>query len=178
MGLKVALCGLWAETRNMIPWDDPSWEKWGLTWDRDVMRMERAFEMHDICEWSKYAPADYIDRLQMMPRLYLGEAHPEVPRGVVYPFDEVGAITGDDWASSIGYMLALAIYEGAQEILLCGVNMEAGDEYAYQRPNTTYLIGLARGRGIKVHVPEQCSLLKYRGELGYTGRYGRVEEKR
>jgi hypothetical protein len=178
VGLKVAVCGLWSETRDLIPWDDPSWEKWGMTWDRDVLRMDRAFEMHATVKWKEYAPADYIERLQMMPRLYLQEPHPDVPRGVVYPFDEVGAITGDDWASSIGYMLALAIYEGAEEILIAGVTMEAHDEYAYQRPNTTYLIGLARGRGIKVHIPEQSSLCKYRGELGYTGRYGRIEEKK
>lgn len=176
--MKVAICGLWQETRSLIPWDAPGWERWGLTWDPFVWQMDRAFEMHDICEWRKYAPRDYTERLQLMPRLYLSEAHKDVPNGTVYPFDDVAKTTGAYWASSVGYMLALAIHEGAEEIGIYGVSMESSEEYGYQRPNTEYLIGLARGRGITVRIPEQSSLCKYRGELGYTGRYGRVEEKK
>jgi hypothetical protein len=57
-----------------------------------------------------------------------------------------------------------------------GVTMKAGDEYGYQRPNAEFLIGLARGKGIKVHLPENCSLCKYQGDLGYPGRYGHMKE--
>jgi hypothetical protein len=178
VGLKVAVCGLWSETRDLIPWDDPSWEKWGMTWDGDVMRMERAFEMHDTSLWAKYARPDYIERLNMLPRLYLQEPHPEIPRGVVYPFDDVAQSCGAYWSSSIGYMLALAIHEGAEEISVLGVAMEAHDEYGYQRPNTEYLIGLARGKGIKVHVPEKSPLCKYGKQFGYPSRYGHLEEKK
>lgn len=172
--MKVAIVGLWAETHDLAPWNDPEWEKWGLTWDPSVFRMDRAFEMHMTREWKDYAPADYVGRLQAMPKLYLYEPHPELPHATVFPFAQVAQTTGDYFGSSIGYMLALAIHEGAEEIALYGVAMEGHDEYGYQRPNAEYLIGFARGKGIKVHIPEQSSLCKFGGQYGYTGRYGRL----
>ena len=53
-------------------------------------------------------------------------------------------------------------------------------EFAYQRPNMEYLIGLARGRGVDVYIPERSPLTKFHGEgipLGlmypsYPQRYG------
>ena len=35
-----------------------------------------------------------------------------------------------------------------------------GNEYSYQRPSVEYFVGIARGMGIKVYVPEKCDLLK------------------
>lgn len=172
--MKVAIVGLWAETHDLAPWSDPSWEKWGMTWDSAVFRMDRAFEMHMQREWKVYAPKDYVERLQCVPRLYLYEPHPELAHATVYPFDDVERSVGGYFSSSIGYMLALAIHEGAEEIGLWGVAMEGHDEYGYQRPNAEYLVGFARGRGIKVHIPPQSSLCKFGGQYGYAGRYGRL----
>lgn len=172
MALKVAICGLWSETRPLIPWDDPTWEKWGLTWDAEVFQMDRAFEMHRPQEWKAYAPADYLERLRMMPRLCLYEAHPEVPEATVYPFDDVAKTTGYYWSSSVAFLMALAIHEQAEEIALYGIAMEGHDEYAFQRPNMEYLIGLARGKGIKVHVPEASPIARYASQYGYRRWYG------
>jgi hypothetical protein len=55
------------------------------------------------------------------------------------------------------------------------VDMRADEEYSYQRANCEYLIGLARGKGIKVHIPEVSPLLKFSGFDGYKGRYGASE---
>jgi hypothetical protein len=104
-----------------------------------------------------------------MPGPYLTDAE-------VYPFDEVEQTTGDYWCSSIAYMFALALHEGAEEIALYGVDMRGdNDEYAYQRPNMEYLIGLARGRGVLVTLPDACSLCKFVSphDRDYDGRYGR-----
>lgn len=171
--MKVAVIGLWSETHDLAPWSDPTWKKWALGWDKDVYRADRAFEMHQAWEWPLCCPADYIQRMQMMPDLHLQEAHAELPEAKVYPFDEVAETTGAYWSSSVGYMTALAIHEGAEEIGLWGVAMEGNDEYAYQRPNMEYLVGLARGKGIKVHIPEQSPLCRYGGQFGYVGRYGK-----
>jgi hypothetical protein len=86
-------------------------------------------------------------------------------------------IYGDYFNSSVGFMLALAIHEGAEEIAIYGVDMRADEEYGYQRPNCEYLIGLARGKGIKVHIPDVCPLCKYQNDPGfaYFGRYGKSE---
>jgi hypothetical protein len=172
--MKVAVIGLWSETHGLAPWSDPQWEKWGLAWDPAALRMDRVFEVHLPREWKDYAPKDYIERLCMMPRLYLQEPHPQVPNGERYPLEEVEKTTGDYFSSSIAYLMALAIHEGAEEIGLFGVAMEGHDEYGYQRPNMEYLVGLARGLGIKVHIPEQSPLCKYSGQYGYSSRYGNL----
>lgn len=114
----------------------------------------------------------------MVPRLYMQEAY--FPFSERYPFEEVSATVGDYFNSSIAYLLALAIHEGADRIGLWGVDMLDAEEYGYQRPNCEYLIGFARGRGIDVVVHETSPLCKFNGSgipLGdlnphYPRRYG------
>jgi hypothetical protein len=55
--------------------------------------------------------------------------------------------------------MALAMLEGAERIGIWGCDLATGGEYASQRPNMGYLIGLARGRGTKVYVLAQNALL-------------------
>ena len=79
--------------------------------------------------------------------------------------------TGEPYlSSSIAYELALAIYEGFEEIHLYGVDLNTESEYAWQKPGVEYLLGVAVGRGIKVVLPDNCPLLK--GTL-----YGRGHKK-
>lgn len=124
--------------------------------------MDRHFEMHDLRLLdSRHSKREngYIERLQECDRLYMQEDY--FPGAVRYPFEEVAKTTGYYWNSSIAYALALAIHEGAEEICIHGVDMKGDDEYGYQKPNMEYLIGLAIGRGIKVHVPDSSPLLKF-----------------
>ena len=164
MGLKVAVIGLSPTTHDDAPWDDPTWQKWGLPWDEGYWTsLDRGFEMHDLrLLQSEHSgrPADYWDRLAEIPKVYMQEAHGPA---LAYPFDEVAKTTGRYWNSSIAYAMALAIHEGADEIGVWGVDMKGDDEYGYQKPNMEYLIGLAIGKGIKVHIPEKSPLLKFQG---------------
>lgn len=187
MGLKVAVIGLSPATHDLAPWEDESWEKWGLPWDEwGWARLDRAFEMHDmrllVSRHSRRKPG-YFDRLREMPSLYMQESYASIEGAKAYPFDEVAKTIGAYYFnSSIAYALALAIHEGAEEIGVWGVDMKGEDEYGYQRPNMEYLIGLARGRGIKVHVPDESPLCKFNGqgikfyshEPTYIDRYGNL----
>jgi hypothetical protein len=158
--MKVAVVGMSPSCAD-APWDDPTWLKWGLPWhDGYWARMDRLFEMHDMrllrSEHCK-RPNGYFERLA---GAYMQQAYPEVG-AVRYPFEEVAQTTGYYWNSSIAYAMALAIHEGAEEIGLWGVDMKGDDEYGYQKPNMEFLVGLAMGRGIKVHIPETSPLLKF-----------------
>ena len=137
--------------------------------------MARHFEMHDQrlldSEHSKRGP-DYAERLKDCEKLYTQEN---------YPFKAVAETIGQAyWNSSIAYAMALAIHEGAREIAIYGVDMDGTDEYAYQKANMEYLIGVARGRGIQVYIPPQSALCKfapsgikfYDHEPTYVDRYG------
>jgi hypothetical protein len=136
-------------------------------------RYHRVFEMHDRTTLTQTYPNldEYLEKISHCNRLTVQEG--SIP-GEVYPFEAVAESVGDYWCSSIAYMTALAIHEGAKEIHVLGVDMKAGEEYGHQKPNMEYLIGFARGKGIKVHIPEQSPLCKFRNHGGTTfaGRYG------
>ena len=168
--MKVAIVGLSQSSRHLAPWKSPEWELWGLAWDAERYQFHRTFEMHDLADMEKF----YGDRLEA----YLEKASycSNLVTAENYPFDEVSKSVGDYWCSSIAYMLALAIHEGADEIAVYGVSMAGDDEYGYQKPNCEYLIGLARGRGIKVHIPDVSPLCKFVSppDRNYAGRYGKT----
>lgn len=155
MGLKVAIVGMSPSCRD-APWGDPAWEKWGLPWhDGYWPKYDRLFEMHDkrlLESAHSKRPDGYMARL----------AESLVFTQDNYPFAEVAETIGAAyWNSSIAYALALAIHEGAEEIAIFGVDMKGDDEYGYQKPNMEYLIGLARGKGIAVHIPQDSPLCKF-----------------
>jgi hypothetical protein len=180
---EVAIVGLSPATHDFAPFWDGT-EKWGMPWDEGYWRhYSRLFEMHDI-ELIRNVPCrkdNYSDRLRdcEVP-LYMQEKY--YPNATPYPFDEVAKVTGAYWNSSIAYMLALAITEGYEKISVYGVDMRDDEEYFYQRPNCEYLIGLARGRGIEVVIPDASPLCKFNGskilfgkELqNYPERYGKL----
>ncbi len=173
--MKVAIVGMSDSSRHRIPWNDPEWELWGLGVDSERYRFARVFEMHN---WADLIAelgddlAPYLEKLGCCSRVLMHDTLEAVPGSEVYPFERVAAVCGGWWESSIGYALALAITEGAKEIAVYGVDMKANEEYAYQYPNCAFLLGLARGKGIKVTIPEESPLLKFSGFNGYKGRYG------
>lgn len=165
--MKVAIVGLSKTTHDLAPWNDQEWELWGLPWDDGYwVHFSRCFEMHDLrlleSEHCKRKPG-YFDRLKSIDCLYMQDEY--WPGVLEYPFDDVANSIQDYYFnSSIAYAMALAIHEGAEEIAIYGVDMKADDEYGYQKPNMEYLIGLARGKGIKVTIPDQSPLCKFIGD--------------
>lgn len=128
-------------------------ERWGMPWHPELwVTLDRFFEIHDMELGDSWFTDDYIEKLKSIDApLYMNKAY--FDNATAYPLDEVVSATGDYFESTISYMLALAIYEGYKDIGIYGVSMNAGEEYAHQRPNLEYLIGLARGKGISVTIP-------------------------
>jgi hypothetical protein len=97
--------------------------------------------------------------------VYMLEKEPDIPNSIAYPMDEIANLVGRTQygtpylESSISYMMALAILENVPRVGVWGCDLATGGEYAYQRPNMEYLIGLARGRGMKVYIPAQNTLM-------------------
>ena len=97
-----------------------------------------------------------------------------------YPLDALRQFFADgelerSFQSSLDFMMALAIYEGATEIHLHGAELRARHEYMAQRESFKYWMGQARGRGIHVTVPEASGLNGAHFLYGYeldTGRAG------
>jgi len=175
---KVALVGSASSSRLQAPWGEPDFEIWYLAWRTDgPQKADRYFDMHDLNRQSLNVPAEYHQHLAELDRpVYTILEHPDVPKSITYPIEDIvrmlGGIDpmnsdGRYFASSIAYMLALAILEEFEEIHLYGIDLLTDGEYAYQRPNAEYLIGLARGLGRRVHVPTASALLKFNHIYGY-----------
>jgi len=60
---------------------------------------------------------------------------------------------GPVFPSSISWMLAYALTTGYRDITIAGVDMEHRSEYGVQRDYLMYMMGVAVGRGAKVHIP-------------------------
>jgi hypothetical protein len=154
------------------PYDDPTWEFWGTgpALAPFYPRLDRWFEVHDMEEQrgNPILNTPYLNFRGQDPRfkdywaflksgeipVYVQSPWPEVPDGIVYPLEEIKAVFGPRLESTCAWMTALAIHEGAQEIGFWGVAMNFNEEWAYQRPNMHYFIGLCAGLGIKTYVTE------------------------
>ncbi len=170
---SVALIGKAMRARAAAPLGDRNWEIWGLGWDT-VPRVARMFELHGQVELDEViAGKSIMDRLkELRCPVYMQEKHPDLPNSVKFPIDEVIDCLGIDYfGSTFAFMLGLAIYEKYDRIGIWGVDLNTTEEYAYQRPNAEFLIGLAIGRGIKVRLPPNTNLLRA------PGRYGWEQEK-
>lgn len=160
---RIALIGSAPSSVNLAPWADGSWEVWGCSpgaWPH-AKRVNRWFEIHR-WEDKPWFSAEYINFMRSISGpVYMINAVPEIPNSVAYPKDEMLARFGP-WffSSSLSWMFALAIAEGATEIGLWGVDMSATEEWVYQRSGCHYFIDLAKRMGIKVTTPVESDLLR------------------
>lgn len=190
---KVAIVGF-SSSRDEAPFDDPSFEIWGLN---DLFgyipRYDKWFELHDRKAYkldgsevvsegqnaNRGAIGDYMTRLKETVKcpIYMTETHSDIPNSVRYPIEDITREFGNYWQSdnaiygtnSISFMIALAIYEKYDEIHVFGVDMAVDTEYNEQRPSCEFFLGVAYGRGIKLYLPATSDLLKTRFIYGFEG---------
>lgn len=174
---RIAVIGKCSSSRHHAPMSLPNWEMWCLGWDPTPI-VHRLYEVHK--NWRAFhgvgsEDAGFHRRWLMGQKVpvYMNEIEPDIPTSVRYPLEEVhemvGSATGKSFAyleSSIAFMFAHAMLEFKQglcpdglKVGIWGVDLAADTEYSYQRPNMEYLIGMAKGMGIKVFIPEVSSLL-------------------
>lgn len=164
---KVAIVGF-TPSRKQAPFHDESFEIWGLnglfTYD-DVTRCTRWFDLHkreDIAEerieWYREAPVP----------IYLQEEWDDIPGSVRFPKEEIEEELGSTYfTNSISWMIAFAIWLGAEVIHVYGVDMAQATEYRHQRPNVEFWIGKAEGLGVETYVARTSDLLKATHQYGY-----------
>jgi len=97
----------------------------------------------------------YTDKVDLYFSLHVGQVlglDNEITLSA-FPIDDIKKTFDSDYfTSSIAYMIAYAIYTGAKEINIYGVDMEQDSEYRYQRPCLAYWLGFAKAKGIKTTV--------------------------
>jgi len=176
---RLAIVGF-ADSKKDAPYDDPSWEIWGLNdLHNSIPRWTRWFDIHtfdNINEDVKLgrSPADKCGiggLARLSCPVYMQDKIPEVPNSVKFPLEEIletfkGRSGERYFTNSVSYMIAYALYEGLvsgrqwDEIHIYGVDMAVGVEYIAQRPSCEYWIGIAEGMGVKVFIPVASDLNK------------------
>jgi hypothetical protein len=183
---RVAIVGC-ADSKTLAPWNNAKeWEFWGvnnLHLTIPKAPWTRWFELHSFTyneATGKYARrgkedfrgqpvGQYLASLQALNiPVYMQRPWPIITNAVQYPVQQILQSFGRYFTNTISWEIALAILEGFETIGIWGVDMAVSsplrsqNEYSHQRPSCEYFIGLARGRGIEVVIPDQCDLLKSR----------------
>jgi hypothetical protein len=168
--MKCAIVGFADTTRGEAPFNDPTWEIWGLNELYMVVpRGDRWFEIHpehnikhsfrDPKHW------EWLKRCKIP--VYMTRRYKDIPTCKVYPIEKYRGLFGRLFSSSIAEMMAMAIMEGFHTIGLWGVDMALKKEYGAQKSAVEFFIGLAVGLGIRVYVPEKSDILKVGFDYGY-----------
>lgn len=167
---KIAICGTHHDTLKEAPFNDETWEIWAPAHrlnKPEFPRISVGFEIHKESVIKNFIDDSYLEWLKepTIPVYIRPDMKGDYPKCEAYPIKEATKIIGREYfASTFSFMIAKAILDGATEIGFYGINLTADEEYFYQRPNAEYLIGIARGKGIKITIPHKSALLS----LGYT----------
>jgi hypothetical protein len=177
-GKKVAIVGF-ADTRSEAPFTDPSWEIWGLNdLHAHIPRFDRWFDIHDRENIDLDVTTGRADPTKcgigglktLNVPIYMQDRYEDIPNSIKFPLAELQAKFGNYFTNSISFMIALALFEGYEEIGIWGVDMAVGKEYIKERPSVEHMIGIAQGRGVKVFIPDGCDLLKSRFIYGFQSK--------
>lgn len=162
--MKVCIVGSAPSSVKLQPYQDPSWKIWACSpgSTAHLQRVDSFFELH---RWEPTQPWFDINYRMYLANLkcpvYMVDPITEIPSSVAYPKNEMiekfGAFF---WTSTISWMMALAIHQGAKEITFAGIDMSAQEEWNFQRSGAHFFIHTARELGIKVTAPPESDLLR------------------
>lgn len=162
--MKIAIVGSAPSSTHLAPYDDHEWKIWGIgSWAASYKRVDLLFEIHDYMAEEVVGKDYHANLVKMNIPIVVSDDCPFEPNEkIVFPFDQAKElIDGTYLTSSIAYMMAYAILQGAKEIGIWGCDLAVDDnEYFYQRPCMEQWIGFAKGKGIRVTIPEVSSLGK------------------
>ena len=173
---KVAIVGSASSSVHQTPWEDRSFDIWGLAWRLDLQRVTAVFDIHSLNEQQRNVPEHYKEILAKVGfDVYLKEPSDDLPNAKIYPIEAAQQFLKQYhprhetkyFASSIAYMFVFAILQNYDEIHFYGVDLLDNTEYGHQRPNLEFLIGVARGLGITVYMPEESALCRFPYMYGY-----------
>ncbi len=179
--MKIAIIGTLADSKMLAPFNDPEWEIWVCSAGNAygaMPRVTRWFEIHGVVDLKGPENADwnqkYFDWLktQQFP-VYMQEPNDLLPEARIFPrlawlnrFGDWGRMAA---TSSVAWMIGFAIMEGADEIGIWGVDMQADSEaYTQQKTGCQIMLKLAHDAGVKVTIPLESCLATMPPLYGYA----------
>jgi hypothetical protein len=148
------------------------WKIWACSpGNTDLQRIDTWFELHGdldhAIEGGKWEP--YLAWINLHGfEVYAQDQH-LIPRAKTFPVEELLREFGENFFSSQpAWMMAFAIYKGATDIALFGLDMAARTEYHFEKPNMLHFAWLAQQRGIRVMAPPESEVLAPPPLYGYS----------
>lgn len=162
---KIALIGSAPSSVRIAPYGNPEWEIWGCSpgaWPVAGQYAHKWFELHRWEPGQPWLTKEYCEFLQDFPGEVVTSASiPAIKNHRVLETEKLVERYGPYFFnSSLSWMIAMAIEEGATTIGLWGVDMAATGEYGYQRAGCQYFAMVARSLGIEFGVPPESDLLR------------------
>lgn len=161
---------------------------WGLNQQAawQGVELDRCFIMDDLkLRMPFYAGYDFVNWLKEYDKpIITSKAYPEWPTSEAFPIEKVahyfGIPLGVSMYSTPDYMIALAIFEGATQIDLYGVDMTSKKVPPEMLLGTAAWIGAAQARGVFVRtfIGSIFQYITAPGIAMEAGLYGYVEKPR
>ena len=150
------------------PWPPGSWDVWApvFSWKLLGRRRPRLWvELHRREWWMqpKVWRKDYLRWLRAYRArpILMQQHYRSVPASVRYPKALIRReFPGLPLHGTFDWLMALAIVCEVQEIAVWGVDYDSSHEELYQKVGAACWIGVARGRGIRVHISPGSELLR------------------
>ena len=153
MGRQVTILGMGPTARAEL---EPIGEVWSLNNAYDCFNgitFDRYFELHSLAylkTWKPNAHHDHFTRLDLLGCPVLMQAPvPAVRLSRRYPLDDICRTFGTNYfLGSPSFMLALAIYEGVNDIRVYGIDT-SDPQHAQQRQSWTYWLRVGQELGVR-----------------------------
>lgn len=160
----------------------PGCELWGVGrcntfyWHQTLMDWDRWFDLHPVertphHKGIKVMRADawswYCRQSGTRP-IYLLQQHPDCPTSVSFPRGWVQeTLKTSRFTSSAEFLIALAMCEGFERIVLNGIGTRTEADYQYAHKGILYWIGRAEGSGVEVVIDAPSVYLEPELVYGY-----------
>ncbi len=160
----------------------PGAELWGVGrcntfyWHQTLTDWDRWFDLHPVDRTPHHkgikvmradAWAWYCKQDSRRP-IYLLESHPECPASVAFPLSWVtAALRTKRFTSSAEMLIALAMCEGVERIVLNGIGTRTEPDFQFAHKGILYWIGRAEGAGVDVVIEPPSIYLEPDRIYGY-----------
>lgn len=156
---KLAIVGAEKQTRHLAPYNDPEYDIWVFNeWANHdwCKRWDAVLQIHTPKVYKNLKNEKDPHHWEWLQQewgkpIYMQDVDPLVPDSVKYPLDEIIRVFGSRYLrATICYAIALALYQGYEEIHIYGVEMKSHAEYKSQRDCFIFWNGVGHGK-IKLH---------------------------
>lgn len=184
--LKIGIVGTYTQTLWSCPWHDPSWLFWGNSSAYNKVppgRLDLLIDTHPKFCFSEARKNGFKNYFEFLKRcrtpILMQNTFEDVPASIRYPYEQVlTEFPHLEYKSMTAQLIAYALLMGATDIGFWGVEYGHqteqfdGQGRFYQRDNCRLWVGIAYGRGVRIHTPPGCTLLHDNGMVGPREDYG------